>query len=389
MVFTSDVPSKLTRTLQKILLTGLFFILLSHAIGILLPETGFDALWYHLPIVKDMADSGQIRYTPEIPQSNQPRLGEIIFLPWFLLMGATGVKICAYALMLVLLLEVFVLARSYLTNIEALLLTLLVATFHTIAWQATSGYVDILRTVFEMGILILLSKKRQHQLELLVILGLMVGALLTKLVTLLFVPAFLILIFLKRGKIASVLFAVTILITIVVARLPLDFFFSTGRELVGVSELISSLRSLSLLAFELSFHKESYTTALFIFAVPFLMIQRRHIWRRYRDEVIFLLVSLSTWVFVVPISVRYNLSAIILASILCFSVIFHYGKKNHFVKTALIFFAVANIVLNMSIRVGVVVRSLPFLLGNESQAEYLSRFNRGILKGPLEKWYNQ
>lgn len=389
MVSSSNVPSKITTLLQKFLLTGLFFILLSHAIGILLPETGFDALWYHLPIVKDMAETGQIRYVPEIPQSNQPRLGEIVFLPWFVLMGATGVKICAYLLMLVLLFEVFTLAKSYLPSLEALLITLLIASFHTVAWQASSGYVDILRTVFELGILILVSRKKQFKFEVPMLAGLLVVALMTKLVTLLFVPAFLILIFLKRGKMTAVTLGIVTAVTVVLARFPLSFFFSTGRELIGIGELISSIKSLVLLPIELSFHAESYTTALFIFSVPFLVWNGREMWRLYRDEILFLTASLCTWVFIVPISVRYDLSAIILAAILCYCFVSQSVKNDQFSKTVLVFFIAGNILLNMAVRAGVIIRSLPYLIGTESQAEYLSRFNHGILKGPLEKWYNQ
>lgn len=393
----SSLSSKMTRILRKILLVSLFLTILIHGIGILIPETGFDALWYHLPIVRDMAVSHQIRIVPSIPQSNQPRLGEIIFLPWFLMFSTTGVKICTFLLTLLLLFLTYQLSRRYLDELEALLIVLLVASFHTVAWQATSAYVDILRTCFELAALLAVMHKKVW------LMGLCLGlALLTKSVALLFLPPFILFLITKRG----IRKASGVLILSVSLFLPSQIQGIMGQGILPAWEIFSShadhlilrnghllgwvilgLSKLLVLPIELSFHAESYTTPVFLFAFPFILAEGQWLWRVYRAEVVFLLASLSTWVFVVPVSVRYDLSAIILALIVCFMAALRFANRYSVVKTLLVFLAGLNIVFNLSIRLGVILRSAPFLLGQETESQYLNRFNQGILKGPLEEWY--
>ena len=372
---------------RTFLLSLLVLILISHAIGILLPETGFDALWYHLPLIKDMAQSHAVREVTGVPQSLQPRLGDMIYVPGFLLFHEAGVKITAFFIMLILLFLVFKLARLSISKTYALLTVILIATFHTIAWGASSAYVDLIRAVFEVGLLTLLLKKKSGTKDGLYIALFLSGALLTKLVTLLFLPSFLILIYLKKGRIYAIGSACLTLLLCVMFKFPISFFWSVGHSLIGMQEISMSLRSFLFLPVEVSFHTESYLAPIFLFMVPFIYKERLWIWKQKRAELAFLVCSLATWVFIVPISVRYDLSAIILATILCVEVAVRVAREYRWFHMMFVGIALASIILNMSVRLGVHIRSLPYLLGSETESQYLRRFDTGILKGPLEKWY--
>lgn len=384
---------------HKVLVVIGVCIFVSHAIGILLPETGFDALWYHLPIVQDMAISRTVRFSPLIPQSNQPRLGELVFLPWYVLGGVTGVKIATYAIFLSLVLLVYRLSRLYVEEEMALLLTLLISTFHILSWGATSAYVDILRTLFEVGALYFLVKNRQSVAIPAFLLGF---SLITKLLSLLFSPAFFILAGMQRSKSALVgcLLALILCSTVLFQGWkmsgiqPLTFFLTVGNDLIvqgsegNMSMWIAKRVGIFLtLPIELSFHSESYMSSLFLFSLPFIYISRHELWRMYRNEWVFLFVSFFIWICIPPLSTRYDLTAIILATILCASAVIHVSIKQQWAKLLLILFILSNIALNMSVRMAVHVRSLPYLLGKETQEQYLSRYDTDIMKGPLESWY--
>lgn len=398
MVSAPSLSFQMNQTLKKILLTSIFLVVMVHALGILLPETGFDALWYHLPIVEDMVRSRLIRDVPGVSQSNQPRLGEIIYVPWFLLGGTMGVKVCTFLLMLMLLLLTYQLASYYLESSEALLLTLLVATFHTVAWGATSAYVDILRSVFELAALLAIRKRNMWMS------GLFLGmALLTKSVALVFLPAFILLLIIKAGikktvgstLILSCLFLPSQILGLLWrGTLPALEIGRHANNLIltdlGLLKwIVEGLSRLIFLPLTLSFHAESYTSPVFLFASPFIFYQARWLWRKYSGELIFLFISFLIWVFVVPVSVRYDLSAIILATIICFVAVMKLSTRYSLLKPVFYVFISLGIMLNMSIRLGATARGLPFLLGGESEAQYLKRFYQGILEGPLEKWYGR
>src|SRR5579859_1225838 len=65
---------------EKILLIILCAIWLVHLTGIFVPETGFDAVWYHLPIVDQFVLMHRIFYVPDFFQSLNPQFSDLIFL---------------------------------------------------------------------------------------------------------------------------------------------------------------------------------------------------------------------------------------------------------------------------------------------------------------------
>ncbi|PWU23843.1 hypothetical protein C5B42_01620 [Candidatus Cerribacteria bacterium 'Amazon FNV 2010 28 9'] len=388
-VFTSYLRMEM---IKKILLVGFIFVAIFHAIGILLPETGFDALWYHLPIVKDMAVSREIRIVPDVPQSDEPRLGEVMFLPFFVVGGVVGIKIFTFIVTLALMYWTYRLCQLYLPDSWSLLTTLLIFTFHTIAWEATSAYVDQIRALMEVGLLVfLLSKSKLSFAQQLIACVLLTASLLTKSVSVLFIPAWFVLLWQQFNWKVSVTIVGLSLFALFVTHPSFSIFGSASNQLIVQTGIIhyvtTQLFSFLVLPLTLSFHAESYMSVIFLFAVPFVWINRKWLLQIYRPELLFIAVSLFTWVWIVPVSVRYDLSGLILLTILCVAVVVHSFPKNKNLKQLFALLLVGNITLNMVIRVGAVVKALPFLLGRESEVEYIKQYDQGIEKGPIEKWY--
>ena len=76
----------------------MLFVLLAllYAVPIVLPEVGFDALWYHLPITEVFVHTHVLAFIPELYQSAMPRLGSLMFAPSYVVGGVFGVKIFVY-----------------------------------------------------------------------------------------------------------------------------------------------------------------------------------------------------------------------------------------------------------------------------------------------------
>ena len=64
----------------KILLVVLGGLWLMHSVGVLMPETGFDAVWYHLPIILRNMEVGSFVYQPALYQSLNPLFSDTLFL---------------------------------------------------------------------------------------------------------------------------------------------------------------------------------------------------------------------------------------------------------------------------------------------------------------------
>jgi len=139
----------------------LFFIAgLSHFIGVFVPETGFDAVWYHLPITQVLLNRGWDRFIPELYQSAMPHLGSLVFTLPYAMFGIVGVKFFTYLLAWLMIVLMYRIAKPLVGIRYALFGCLIFFTFHTVGWQASSAYVDSLRTVFELAAVSLIMENK-------------------------------------------------------------------------------------------------------------------------------------------------------------------------------------------------------------------------------------
>ncbi len=147
--------SKIVKQLNVFILSALIGL---NVLGVFMPELGFDALWYHLPLSKLLLAKGQWYFPGGLYYySAMPRLAEVISLPLFALLGYIGPKLLQFFSGLVVCLLIFRLAKKY-TGSSLLSLTAVNLFYATwlVSWQSNSGYVDLVRTVFEVAALYLL-----------------------------------------------------------------------------------------------------------------------------------------------------------------------------------------------------------------------------------------
>lgn len=152
--------------MAKILIRFNLFILISltliNFLGVLMPELGFDALWYHLPLSKLFLMRHQWYFPGGLYYySVMPRLAELIGLPFLAAFGYTGPKFIQFASGLIACYLIYKLAQKY-TSSKLLALTAVNLFYATwlVSWQSSSAYVDLTRTVFELTALyVILNSK--------------------------------------------------------------------------------------------------------------------------------------------------------------------------------------------------------------------------------------
>lgn len=134
----------------------LFLLVLIQAlvnfIGVLGPELGFDALWYHLTLPKIFLDSHSLLHIPGglLYYSDMPKLTEMIYLLPLSVTSEIGAKIIHFSFGILILLAIYKLSRKFLNQKFSLLSSLIFYSSLVVGWQSTTAYIDLSRTFFEL-----------------------------------------------------------------------------------------------------------------------------------------------------------------------------------------------------------------------------------------------
>lgn len=137
-----------------------FFIVLSvlllghqmvNLTGALAPEIAFDALWYHLTLPKMYIAMHHVGYIPGglFYYSSLPQLGEMLFIPALIFGNEIAAKIIHFIFSLLIGLALYKISRTKFSLSISLLVVICFYTNLVVAWEATTAYVDLIRTFFE------------------------------------------------------------------------------------------------------------------------------------------------------------------------------------------------------------------------------------------------
>jgi len=396
------------KVIEKLMVTVFGLIWLMHGLGVLMPETGFDAVWYHLPIVEQFLTLGRIIYLPDYYQSLNPLFSDVLFLLGYQAAGDMGAKVVAYGLALSCMAVSYALARHVLPRHWALATVLFISTYQVMTWQASSFYVDVAKAMWEVASLWLLlqavdhqSSRHQHTMWS----GLFFGAsLATKLFSVLLWPVMLLLVWLMTKRWQKVcVFLVTS--ALVVAPFYLYTFWYAGTPFLsallhlgrldeisggssGVSYLSERIISFPWSLIQLTLFSRDYVSVLFL-ALP---LAGYDCWQRKADRKlttlwIFGLAQWLIWWFVPPLSTRYALSGFIVLGICVFWYIKLLFDKKPAWKLPLLTLIAAAIFINLMPRMYVASRQLPYLLGRQTKDVYLRQFFDGNIDHHLQKWH--
>lgn len=385
----------------------LIVIWLSHLIQVFVPETGFDAVWYHLPVVKAILENGGLIYLPDLYQSLNPLFADLFFLVGFWLAGELGAKIVAYVFALATIFISYQLARKFVSKNWSLLFVILISTFQVIAWQAASFYVDVAKAFFEVSSIFFLVKFQSSQSQKHLILAALFfsASLATKLFSLFLLPSYLLLVyFLSQARQVQNLM-IFFLVSLI---LPMPFYafsyFNTGQpffsfvihsqklaEIGGSADYLiylrERLRYLPTSIFSLTLAKD-YVTFILITFLPLTYRYKKLLTHPKLFLLFFFAVSqYLLWWFLPPTSTRYALSGFIVLTLIYF-VIFTYAIKRNraYFWPILISMALA-ILINFAPRLLVNWRSLKFLLSQQTKAEYIEQFYDGYVDQKLKEWH--
>ncbi len=398
---------------EKVLTAVLGAIWLLHFTGVFVPETGFDAVWYHLPVVEAFVKSGGYFYVPEYYQSLNPFFSDGIFLLGYEGLGEFGTKMVAYLFGISLMVVTYFLARKFLTRFWTLLLLITISVFQVISWQSSSFYVDIAKAVWELSALFFLLNTSHLTRKNIAVAGLFFGAALgTKLFSIILLPVFIVMIAVvlsgsqrKKHSMSSVFLFICASI-IVALPFYLSAFFSTGNpfyaielhtqkleQIGGTSSLGEYLLQRTMLLpsslTQLTLFSRDYTTLLLLIFAPLFLIFRKYIWQN-KQLLVLSIFSIGQWIvwwYVPPLSTRYAVAGFITITIVLFICLQKYTSEKPAAQKYILLTVFLSLLFNMLPRGLVLKRNLEYITGMKSKTEYLQQFYDGSIDVNLKKWH--
>lgn len=402
---------------HAIILLVLIFMVFFHFIGVLTPETGFDALWYHLPLIQRYSHYQRLIFVSDYYQSLYPQFADSLIVTGYTVFGVAGAKLVSYLFFLLLLIFCFEWLRSKQSVSYSILGVLVVGMFQVVSWQSSSVYVDLISTVFFLWAIRYLLRREifvHINLEFIVSAissGIFFGA---KFINLGFLPLFLSLsliplFFQNKNKHKKQLIFHFFLYWLIITGLVLPWhlrawwesgklFFPVGTVYaipvitqMGVSGwkqwLMLRFRSLWRLPFDFFFRNDGYVTPLLFLFFPITLNQLK------KSRELFLGVSIGIygllfWYFFPPPSTRYVLGCIIVFWLVIWQSAIKVMSVHEKIIRITKILVLGNVVIFMLLRIFVVSRAVPYLSGIETQNQYLDRFRNGFLDEKIDSFYS-
>lgn len=385
--------------ISLLFLALLFASVVVNIIGVLGPELGFDALWYHLTIPKIYLQHQKIFFIPGslFYYSAMPKLTEMFYLVSLVFFpSGTLAKAIHFSFGILSVIALFSLAKRYLKTRESLLTVLIFYTTLIVGWQSITAYVDLARTFFEILALKLFleweEEKDMKLIESAVMLGLAIS---TKLLSFITLPIFLILILIKSRKILTTFYY---LLTTIFIPLPW-FVFSYLYTRNPIYPIFSGIldQSHRLVVFNLvGFLKDFWIlfyrpqdpiSPVFLIFLPVVLL--RVLKGNLRVLFGYVFLALLFWYFTPRTGgSRFILPYLPALSLLTVCVVSS-GEK--FFQRVIFVIGILSAVINISYRALANKKYIPVIIGRESRNEFLGKklnFQNGDffdLNGDLKK----
>jgi hypothetical protein len=284
---------------QKLLLSILVSQLLVNLIGVLGPELGFDALWYHLSLPKLWLSEHLIRFIPGAvyKYSVMPKLTETLYAGALAFPFPVLTKLIHFLFGLLILIPLYQLSRKFLSKNYSLLVLVIFYTNLIVGWESTTAYVDLSRTFFEILALKLFMDNKIYRSA--VILGL---AVCTKLIALGSLPIFICLLLFQKKSLPFALCYMLIAILIPAPWL-IHAYISTGNPIYPFLSAVYPAENISLNLkdlWDLFTQSPDPISPIYIISAPLLFIKPINKWGRGVGELfLFTALALLIW-FITP-----------------------------------------------------------------------------------------
>lgn len=376
---------------QSLLILILGMQSMVNLIGVLGPETSFDALWYHLTLPKLYILGHSIFHIPGnlLFYSVMPKLTEMLYIPLLMFGNESGAKLVHFTFGILILIVIYKISNKYLSKNLSLLAAIIFYSNLVVGWESITAYIDLARTFFEaLALWGFLKWTENKQRKWLTISGIMLGlAISAKVIALesifIFIPLFGYLYLVNKEKIqylinnVSTFLFFSLLIPLpwftfafISTGNPLYPFFSrsidigTGFSLPNISNIINDLLNLFI-------YSNDPISPIYLAVLPLLIIFFAKANREFKIIYIYAFLGLLLW-YLTP---KIGGGRFILPYLPAFSILVVYTitrLKNNGIRNFLIVTIILISLSSISYRILANKKYVPVILGEETKNEYLT-----------------
>ncbi len=121
-------------------------------LGALVPETAFDALWYHLTFPKLYLSNGGIDFIPGnlFYYSALPKVGEMLYVTTLSLSGDILSHLIHMFFAILTGIAIYEITKKITSQYIALIAVVIFFSNIVVLWEATTAYVDFIRAFYEV-----------------------------------------------------------------------------------------------------------------------------------------------------------------------------------------------------------------------------------------------
>ncbi len=390
--------------IRKIANSNIAFLLIAliaalaliNLIGVLGPELGFDALWYHLTLPKIYLEKQVITHIKGglLYYSDMPKLTEMIYVGALSFGNEVLAKLVHFSFGIASAAALYKLSRNFLNKTYSLIAVLIFYSNLVVAWQSVTAYIDLARTFFEIMALwgFINWQKRYSKIWLVesaIMLGLAISA---KLIAVSSIPIFLVLIIsehIKNHKIRLLNIindlAMYSVISLVIVFPWLAFSYSnTGNPIYPFFSQIYKVNFDLSLINPLRFVNDMWIiftrssdpiNPIYIIFLPLIFIFSKNFSKSIKTITYYSIFAIIVWYFVPRTGGgRFMMPYLPALSIICSAVMLKIQetKKWNFIKNFTIRLVIFLALITLIYRFAANAKYLPVILGRETKEKFLT-----------------
>lgn len=377
---------------QKLLMYVIILQVCINLIGVLGPEFGFDALWYHLTLPKLYLIQHRIFHISGglLYYSDFPKLTEMLYSFGLVLGGETVAKLIHFSFGILSCIAIYKVSRKFFSTELSFLAVIIFYSNLVVGWMSITAYIDLARTFFELLSLwaFLNWIENQGSKWLITSAGLLGLAISTKLLSIGSVIIFFPLILyttLKKEKNVRKAFihGVVYLFTCLLIPLPwfIFSFWNTGNPVYPFFTKVYPVSTETSIINPLKIIEDIYTIFLkspdplnqsYIVFLPLSLFLYKKFKQELKIITIYSFLAILVW-YITPRSGggRFILPFLPAFSILSVAVL--HSINNQAVKRLLTLLVIFFALISIAYRLGANMKYLPVILGFEPKVEFLSK----------------
>lgn len=348
-------------------------------IGTLGPELSFDALWYHLTLPKIYLNKHFVDYIPGglLYYSTIPKLTEMLYVATLTFGDEIFAKITHFFFGIFSLIALFYLSRKFLSKILSLLVLLFFYSNLVVGWLSITAYVDLTRTFFEtMALWGFINWWEKGEKKWLVESGIMLGlAISVKLLSLGSLLIFaLLIVFYFLNKISNFKNLITCLMVYLFISLLIPFpwflfsFVHTGNAIYPFFSNLYSVKINFSLINPLNLSDPISPLYVILLPIGFLFFKKQKL--KLKVISLYSILAILVWL----LTPNTGGGRFILPYLPAFSILSLAAIKivSHRIKITFLIFIIFLSLFSISYRFVANLRYIPFILGKETKAHFLS-----------------